>query len=191
MKDYTITLNNTAIVFSVDEDWLAKAKINPLEDINEQIYNLALADPEHSGVVTDNDKMNQTIEDVKKLVVKTKEINSDKNSDIRILVEKPGVYAVKFAGQIYAGNLSLKEADLAITKIKAYLEHQNLIKVRIFEAEGKTALQRAMDLEAWIANNAHKVISVADSGKAYSLVYIAKGSAKSCNDYDSDYDSDF
>lgn len=188
MKDYTITLNNTAIVFSVDEDWLAKAKINPLEDINEQIYNLALADPERSGVVTDNDKMNQTIDDVKKLVVRAKEINSEKNSDIRILVEKPSVYAVKFAGQIYAGNLSLKEADLAITKIKAYLDHQNMIKVRIFEAEGKTSLQRAMDLEAWIANNAHKVISVADSGKSYTLIYIAKGSAKSCsnNDYNDD-----
>lgn len=179
MKDYTITLGGAAINFSVDEDWLAKIKIGVNGSIDEQVYNQAMADPEASGITTDDQKMNASIEDVKTLVTKAKDINRSKNSDIRIFVEKPGVYAVKFAGQIYAGNLRLKDADNAVNKIKAYLDHSNLVKVRIFEAEGKSDLQRAMDLEAWIANNCHKVLSLSDSGSKYTLVYIAKGSGRS------------
>lgn len=177
MKNYTLTRGNEVVSFKVDEDWLKRVRINATDPLEEQIYNAALTDPEFSGIVTDDDKLNESIEQMKELVKKAKEINKEKNSDIRIFIEKAGTYAVKFAGQIYCSNMDIKETSHAIDKIKAYLDHNNLVKVRIFTGEGKTELQRAMDLEAWIANNCHRVISIADNGDQYTLVYIAKGYA--------------
>lgn len=190
MKNYTMTIaaTNTAISFDVDEDWLNSLKIKATEDIPTQIYNAAMADPAVSHITTDDDALNASIEEVKDLVSKVKDLNKEKNSDVRILVESAGVYAVKFGGQIYSSGLKLKEAQVAVEKIKAYLDHHNLVKVRIFEASGKTVLQRAMDLEAFIANKAHKVISIADNGTAYTLVYIEKGTVRSY--VDDDYDEE-
>ena len=186
MKDYTLKNNMTSaiVTFSVDEDWLNSIKIRATESIEEQVYNAAMADPAKSHITTDDDELNASIEEVKELVGKVNDLNKDKNSDIRIVVEKAGVYTVRFAGQIYSSGLRLKDAQAAVDKIKAYLDHHNMVKVRIFEATGKTALQRAMDLEAFIANKAHKVISVADNGSAYTLVYIEKGSVRNYNTTD-------
>lgn len=190
MKDYTLKMMNATVNFSVDEDWLNTIKIRATESIEEQVYNAAMADPAKSHITTDDDDLNASIEEVKELVGKVKDLNKEKNSDIRIVVERAGMYTVRFAGQVYSSGLRLKDAQAAVDKIKAYLDHNNLVKVRIFEATGKTVLQRAMDLEAFIANKTHKVIAVADNGCAYTLVYIEKGSAKSYNTHDDDYDED-
>lgn len=192
MKDYTLKNNMTSaiVTFSVDEDWLNSIKIRATESIEEQVYNAAMADPAKSHITTDDDELNASIEEVKELVGKVKDLNKEKNSDVRIVVERAGVYTVRFAGQVYSSGLRLKDAQAAVDKIKAYLDHHNMVKVRIFEATGKTALQRAMDLEAFIANKAHKVISVADNGSAYTLVYIEKGSVRNYNTTDDDCDWD-
>lgn len=190
MKDYTLVSNNATVNFAVDEDWLDTVKIKATEDLTTQIYNAAMADPALSHITTTDAALNASIEEMKDLVAKVKDLNKDKNSDIRIVVEKAGVYTVRFAGQIYSSGLRLKDAQAAVDKIKAYLDHHNMVKVRIFEATGKTALQRAMDLEAFIANKAHKVISVADNGSAYTLVYIEKGSVRNYNTTDDDCDWD-
>lgn len=186
MKDYTLKNNMTSaiVTFSVDEDWLNSIKIRATESIEEQVYNAAMADPAKSHITTDDDELNASIEEVKELVGKVNDLNKEKNSDVRIVVERAGVYTVRFAGQVYSSGLRLKDAQAAVDKIKAYLDHHNMVKVRIFEATGKTALQRAMDLEAFIANKAHKVISVADNGSAYTLVYIEKGSVRNYNTTD-------
>ena len=186
MKDYTLVSNNATVNFAVDEDWLDTVKIKATEDLTTQIYNAAMADPALSLITTTDAALNASIEEMKDLVAKVKDLNKEKNSDIRIVVEKAGVYTVRFAGQIYSSGLRLKDAQAAVDKIKAYLDHHNMVKVRIFEATGKTALQRAMDLEAFIANKAHKVISVADNGSAYTLVYIEKGSVRNYNTTDDD-----
>ena len=104
------------------------------------------------------------------------------------MIEMGGTYAVKFAGQIYSSNLRLKDTQNAIEKIKAYLDHNNLVKVRVFKSD-KSVIQRAMELETFIAKRAHKVISVSDDGKTYTLVYIEKGSCR-CTDDDFDDYSD-
>lgn len=185
MKDYTINNNGAAVIFSVDEDWLNSLKVNVSGDIEQQIYNAALADPEISRITTDDDTLNKCIEDVKSVVAKVKEINKEKGSDIRVLVENKGTYAVKFAGQMYGSNYRLRDLENAVNKIKSYLDHDNLIKVRIFEASEKTPIQRAMDLEAFIANRVHRLISVADNGTAYTVVFIEKGFRR-----DTDWDNE-
>lgn len=191
MKDYTLVNNNVTVNFAVDEDWLDTVKIKATEDPTAQIYNAAMADPAASHIATDDAALNASIEEMKELVAKVKELNKEKNSDIKIIVEKAGIYTVRFAGQIYSSGLKLKDAQNAVDKIKAYLDHHNLVKVRIFEATGKTVLQRAMDLEAFIANKAHKVISVSDNGSAYTLIYIEKGSVRNYNTTDDgNYDWD-
>lgn len=184
MKDYAINSNGNAVTFSVDEDWLQSLKVNVSGDIEQQIYNAALADPEISRITTDDDTLNKCIEDVKSIVAKVKEINKAHSSDIRVLVESKGTYAVKFAGQVYGSNYRLRDLENAVNKIKAYLDHDNMIKVRIFEASDKTPIQRAMDLEAFIANRVHRLISVADNGTAYTVVFIEKGFRKEVESWD-------
>ena len=174
MKDYSMTINNATVSFSVDEDWLDGINIKVTKDVEPQIYDAALADPEASCISTDDDQLNKAIEGMKTLVIKVKDINKEKNSDIRVLVEN-NLYTVKFAGQVYGEALKLKEAEVAVDKIKAYLDHNNLVKVRIFDISGKAKIKAAMDLEAFIANKAYKVITLADDGKTYTLVYIEKG----------------
>ena len=189
MKDYTMTNANGTVNFSVDEDWLETVKIRATEDVTEQIYNAALSDPEVSHITTDDDVLNNSIDEIKALVTKVKDINKEKNSDIRVMIEKGGTYAVKFAGQIYSSNLRLKDTQNAIEKIKAYLDHNNLVKVRVFKSD-KSVIQRAMELETFIAKRAHKVISVSDNGETYTLVYIEKGSCRCTDDDFDDYSSD-
>ena len=189
MKDYTMTNANGTVNFSVDEDWLETVKIRATEDVTEQIYNAALSDPEVSHITTDDDVLNKSIDEIKALVTKVKDINKEKNSDIRVMIEKGGTYAVKFAGQIYSSNLRLKDTQNAIEKIKAYLDHNNLVKVRVFKSD-KSVIQRAMELETFIAKRAHKVISISDNGETYTLVYIEKGSCRCTNDDFDDYSSD-
>ncbi|MCD8368952.1 MAG: hypothetical protein LUC94_01230 [Clostridiales bacterium] len=133
-----------------------------------------MADPEKSGITTDNDEMNMSIESMKGLVKRAKDINRQNRSDIRVTVDRPGSYTVKFAGQVYEEQVSIREAERAIDKIAAYLGHDNLIKVRIFKA-GKFEIQTAMDLEAFINTRVRKVLSLSDDGRKYTLVYIARG----------------
>ncbi|MCD8082360.1 MAG: hypothetical protein LUE86_02245 [Clostridiales bacterium] len=162
------------ITFQVDEDWLNSIKIKVTESVSAQVYAAAMADPEKSGITTDNDEMNASIESMKGLVKRAKDINRQNHSDIRVMVDRPGSYTVKFAGQVYEEKISIKEAECAIDKIEAYLSHDNLVKVRIFKS-GKSDIQTAMDLEAFINSRVRKVLSLSDDGAKYTLVYIARG----------------
>lgn len=170
MKNFSVN----GMGFQVDEDWLDQVRIKVSGNVGEQVYMAAMSDPERSGIVMDDSSYGKSIENMKALVSRAKDINREKNSDIRILMEQPDVYTVRFAGQEYASGLNLKEVNHALDKIKAYLDHDNLVKVRIFTASGKSDLQRAMDLEAFMNNKCYKVISLSDDGQKYTLCYIAK-----------------
>ena len=118
-----------------------------------------------------------------------KDLNKEKNSDIRIVVEKPAYTLYALLARFIALDYVRKMRRLLSIRSN-HTSTITMVKVRIFEATGKTALQRAMDLEAFIANKAHKVISVADNGSAYTLVYIEKGSVRNYNTTDDDCDWD-
>lgn len=190
LKNFAVTVNGENITIAVDEDWLQSVRINAVDDINSQIYMAAMSDPKRSGIQTNDDAINASIEEVKELIEKAKEVNREKNGNIRILMKTPGTYTVRFADQVYADDLTLREAERAVEKISAYLDHNNMIRVRIIEAKGASALRRAMDLEAFINSRAKLLLAVSDDGDKYTVVYIPKGYKKLIEAEASAYDED-
>ncbi len=161
--------------FTVNEEWLDKLTVRAMGPLAPQVYMAAMSDPEQSGIMTDNDGINASIEDVKKLVEKAKAVNAAKDARIRVDMPEPGKYEIRFAGQKYGEDLSLEEAERAISKISAYLDHHNIVKVEILDMEGKSELAKALALEAFIANKAHKFLQTVPMGENLWVIYIPKG----------------
>ena len=177
MKNFKMTVANTNFVFSVDEDWVNEIKIKVCEPVEPQVYAAAMSDPKKSGIVTDNDDFNKSIDEVKDLIEKANGINEELHGDIKVLMTEPGKYEILFAdNQVYETGLTVKEADRAVDKIAEYLKRNNLIKVRILKTHGKTDLQRCMELEKFIAQNVHKFLgtNVTADGDTV-IIFIPKG----------------
>lgn len=180
MKDFTYANIN----FMVDEDWLDKVKVSPKGNMEEQIYIQAMSDPERSGICTDDPAFDQAIAETKELVEQAKDVNArhrDKHSDIRVYMESPGTFTVRFAGdQVYKAAVSLKEAKRAIENRDKFLDHNNVIKVFFVKTEG-TPLEHAMTLEIFMNNKCHRVIGspvpVTEQGEVtgYLVTFIPKG----------------
>jgi hypothetical protein len=170
--------NAAGVGFEVAEEWLDGIKISATKDVAEQVYEAAITDPAKSLIKTDDDGINKMLEDMKAVVEKAKGINTEnRGAGVRVVISRNDgeKYAVLFKGCVYSDKLSVAEADKAIDDIKAYLQHHNMVLVRIIAADGKTPIRRAMELEAFVNKRAHKVISVSDNGEEYTVMYIPKG----------------
>lgn len=188
-KSFAFKIDNVAFNFTVDLDWVEGLHVKALEPIEPQIYSAAMSDPEKSGIHTDDDTINAAIEEVKDLVKKAAEINTAKNGDIKISMTAPGSYEVRFMGdQVYETGLNLREANRAIDKLSNYLDHNNVIKVAFLDFGDKTELQKAMDLEVFIARKAHKFLGTYETAKGLGVIYIPKGWKDRGREYDCDRD---
>ncbi len=189
-KSFKMSIGNVAFNFTVDLDWVEGLHVKALEPIEPQIYNAAMSDPEGSGIHTDNDEINSSIEDVKDLVKKAAEINAAKGGDIRITMTTPGAYEVRFMdNQVYETGLDLRGTNHAIDRISAYLDNHSVIDVALLDCEGKTELQKAMALKLFIAQRTHKYLGSEETEKGnLRVVYIPKGWRDRSREHDCDCD---
>lgn len=189
MKDF----NYKNVTFYVDEEWYGNVRVNINEDAAEQVFCQAMSDPENSGLTTDDPAYAEAIKEAAELIQKAKDVNkahSKKGADIQVRMNEPGTYDILFAaGQLYESG-DLKAAKRAIEKLDKYLDHHNVVRVTNVDVEGETRLKKAMELEIFLNNKCHKVISVIKDEENFVVVYIPRGFRNFEGCAEEDYDED-